>query len=140
LAAFCAAWLSGLLGYKEEADMTTGFNVESHFENKSPIVREVYDSLIKKVKYFGKFQVQPHKTSIHLLNQTAFAGVATRKDYLLLTIKTDYPIESSRVTKIEQVSRNRFHLLIKLEATNEINAELIKWLGDAYKLSGSQRI
>jgi acetyl/propionyl-CoA carboxylase alpha subunit len=100
--------------------MTTGFNIESHFENKSPNVREIYDALITKVKSFGKFQEESHKTSIHLLNQTAFAGVATRKDYLLLTIKTDNPIKSSRVTKIEQVSRNRFHLLVKLEAVKEI--------------------
>jgi hypothetical protein len=54
----------------------------------------------------------------------------------LLTIKTDYPIESSRVTKTEQVSRNRFHLLIKLEAPKEIDAELLKWLKVAHKLSG----
>ena len=116
--------------------MTTGFNVENHFENKPPVVQEIYDSLIKKVKSFGKFQEEPHKTSIHLLNKTAFAGIATRKDYLLLTIKTDYPIESSRVTKTEQVSRNRFHILIKLEASKEIDTELINWLKDAYKLSG----
>jgi len=116
--------------------MTAEFNVENHFENKSPVVRKIYDGLIKKVKSFGKFQEEPHKTSIHLLNQTAFAGVATRKDSLLLTIKTDRPIESSRVTKTEQVSRNRFHLLIRLETPKEIDAELLKWLKDAYKLSG----
>lgn len=115
--------------------MTPNFNVENHFENKAPIVREIYDGLIKQVKSFGKFQEEPHKTSIHLLNQTAFAGVATRKDYLLLTIKTDCQIESSRVTKTEQVSRNRFHLLIKLETPKEIDTELLKWLKDAYKLS-----
>jgi len=116
--------------------MTTAFNVEKHFENKSPTVREIYDGLIQKVKSFGNVQEEPHKTSIHLLNQTAFAGVATRKDYLLLTIKTDHPIESSRVTKTEQVSRNRFHLLIKLESLKEIDSELLRWLKDAYKLSG----
>lgn len=115
--------------------MTTGFNVENHLENKSPIVREIYDSLIKKVKSFGKFQEEPHKTSIHLLNQTAFAGVSTRKDYLLLTIKTDYPLESSRITKTEQVSRNRFHHLIKIETPQAIDTELLNWLKDAYKLS-----
>jgi hypothetical protein len=116
--------------------MTTGFEVENQFDNKSPVVRDIYDRLIKKVKSFGKFQEEPHKTSIHLLNQTAFAGIATRKDYLLLTIKTDYPIESSRVAKTERVSRNRFHILIKLEAPKEVDAELLKWLKDAYKLSG----
>jgi len=116
--------------------MTAEFNVEHHFENKSPIVREIYEGLIKKVKSFGKMQEEPHKTSIHLLNQTAFAGVATRKDSLLLTIKTDRPIESSRVTKTEQVSRNRFHLLVKIEAPKEIDEELLRWLKDAYALSG----
>ena len=116
--------------------MTTDFIVENHFENKSPVVREIYDGLIKKVKSFGKFQEEPHKTSIHLLNQTTFAGIATRKDYLLLTIKTDSPIKSSRVTKTEQVSRNRYHILIKLETPKEIDAELLEWLKDAYKLSG----
>ncbi|MCB9143734.1 MAG: hypothetical protein H6635_00065 [Anaerolineales bacterium] len=115
--------------------MTTEYFVDHHFENKSPLVREIYDSLIKKIKSFGKVQEEPHKTSIHLLNQTTFAGVATRKDYLLLTIKTDRPIKSSRVTKTEQVSRNRFHLLIKLEAPKEIDVELLKWLKDAYNLS-----
>ena len=116
--------------------MTAEFNVEYHFENKSPVVREIYDGLIKKVKSFGKFQEESHKTSIHLLNQTAFAGVATRKDALLLTIKTDHQIESSRVSKTEQVSRNRFHLLIRFETPKEIDAELLTWLKDAYKLSG----
>jgi hypothetical protein len=116
--------------------MTAEFNVEKHFGNKSPIVREIYDELIKKMKSFGKFQEEPHKTSIHLVNQTTFAGVAARKDSLLLTIKMDRPIESSRVTKTEQVSRNRFHLLVRLEAPKEIDAELIKWLKEAYKLSG----
>lgn len=116
--------------------MTTGFHVENHFENKSAVVREIYDGLIKKVESFGKFHEEPHKTSIHLLNQTAFAGVATRKDSLLLTIKIDHPIESLRVTKTEQVSRNRFHLLVRLEAPEEIDAELLKWLKDAYNLSG----
>ena len=116
--------------------MTTGFNVENHFENKSPIVQEIYDSLVKKLKSFGKVQEEPHKTSIHLLNQTTFAGIATRKDYLLLTIKIDTPIKNSRVTKTEQVSRNRYHILIKLETPKEIDIELLKWLKDAYNLSG----
>jgi hypothetical protein len=116
--------------------MAAEFHVKDHFENKSPVVREIYDALIKKVKSFGAVEEEPHKTSIHLLNQTAFAGIATRKDALLLTLKTDHPIESERVTKTEQVSRNRFHLIIRLETPKEIDAELVSWLKGAYTLSG----
>lgn len=112
-------------------------HVNDHFENKSPVVREIYNILVKKVKSFGLVGEEPHKTSIHLLNQTAFAGIATRKDALLLTLKTDHAIESERVTKTEQVSRNRrFHLLIRLETPKEIDAELVGWLKAAYTLSG----
>lgn len=116
--------------------MTEGFTIGSHFDKKSPIVREIYNGLIKEIQSFGEFQEEPHKTSIHLLHRTAFAGIATRKDFLLLTIKTDSPIENKRVTKTEKVSQNRFHILFKLESPKEIDIELLKWLKDSYKLSG----
>ena len=116
--------------------MSDDFSVDSHFERKSPIVRGIYDGLIKKIKSFGEFQEEPHKTSIHLLHQTAFAGIAARKEFLLLTIKTDSAIENKRVAKTEKVSRNRFHILVKLESPKEIDTELLKWLKDSYKLSG----
>lgn len=115
--------------------MNTDFTVEDHFVGKEPVVHDTYNSLIKALKRFGKLQEEPHKTSIHLLNRSAFAGVATRKGYLLLTIKTDYAMDNPRVTKTEQVSRNRFHHLVKLENPEEIDAELLKWLKDAYQLS-----
>ena len=114
--------------------MTTGFSVDDHFVGKEPVVRDTYDSLLKAIKRFGEFQQEPHKTSIHLVNGSAFAGVATRKGYILLNIRTGYPIESSRVTKTEQVSRNRYHHLVKLEKPKDVDAELVKWLKDAYQL------
>jgi hypothetical protein len=115
--------------------MNTDFTVESHFVGKEPVVRDTYNSLIKAIKRFGELGEEPHKTSIHLVNRSAFAGVATRKGYLLLTIKTDYPIDNPRVTKTEQVSRNRFHHLVKLERPEAVDVELLKWLKDAYQLS-----
>jgi hypothetical protein len=113
----------------------TEFNVENHFENKSPVVREIYEGLIKKVKSFGEFQTEPHKTSIHLLNQTAFAGVATRKAYLILTIKSDHKLSSPRIHKTEQVSARRFHSEVKLTSPTQVDTELISWLKEAYALS-----
>lgn len=115
--------------------MATDFTVDNHFEGKERVVRDTYNSLIKAIHRFGALQEEPHKTSIHLVNHSAFAGVATRKSYLLLTIKTDYPIENPRVTKTERVSRNRFHHLVKLETPEAVDVDLLKWLKDAYQLS-----
>jgi len=112
-----------------------GFTVKSHFEGKDPIVRQIYDQLTKVLKEFGPIIEEPKKTSIHLVNVTALAGVATRKDYLVVTIKSDRKLTSPRIHKTEQVSAKRFHHEVKLTSPADVNVELISWLRDAYALS-----
>ena len=77
----------------------------------------------------------PKKTSIHLTNRTAFAGVATRKDALILTIKSAADIASPRVHKHEQTSANRWHLEVRLENPDQVDQEVIGWLRKAYELA-----
>ena len=60
-----------------------GYTLKSHFEGKTTKVQETYDSLIKAIREFGPVGEEPKKTSIHLTNKTALAGVATRKDYII---------------------------------------------------------
>ena len=113
----------------------TGFTVAAHFENKDAVVRGIYDRLLKKSRKFGAIVEAPKKTSIHLINATAFAGVATRKNSINLTIKGDSKLSSPRIHKTEQVSANRFHHEVKLSSPADVNAELIEWLAQAYELS-----
>src|SRR5882672_2373682 len=81
------------------SSVTNGFTVKSHFENKDASVQKIYDGLLKSAKKFGPVNEAPKKTSIHLMNQTAFAGVATRKCALVLTIKSDRKLLSPRIHK-----------------------------------------
>ena len=113
-----------------------GFTVKTHFEGKDPVVRQIYDGLLKKSRQFGRVVEDPKKTSIHLMHATAFAGVATRKNAIILTIKSDRDLESPRIHKSEQTSARRFHHEVKLTAPADVDAELIHWLKDAYALSG----
>lgn len=71
---------------------TGAFTLESHFENKSPLVRSIYQALLSELRDFGKFTEEPKKTSIHLVNRTAFSGVVTQKSALILNIKSSAPI------------------------------------------------
>jgi len=84
---------------------------------------------------FGPVKEEAKKTSIHLVNKTAFAGVATRKSAIVLTIKSDRKLPSPRIHKSEQTSAQRFHHEVKLTPTAEINSELVGWLKAAYALS-----
>jgi len=115
---------------------TNGFSVKSHFEGKDASVRATYDRLLKNARQFGSVIEEPKKTSIHLVNRTAFAGVATRKSAIVLTIKSDRKLSSPRIHKSERTSTNRFHHEVKLVSPAEVDTELVKWLKDAYALSG----
>lgn len=112
-----------------------GFTVSSHFEGKDPVVREIYDHLKKAIKRFGPLVEEPKKTSIHIVNKTALAGVATRKGHIVLTIKSDRKLASPRIFKSEQTSASRFHHEVKLTSPADVDKELIGWLEDAYELS-----
>lgn len=111
------------------------FTLESHFTDKAPIVRAIYDKLLSETSQFGTVVEEPKKTSIHLVNKTAFAGVATRKTALMLNVKSAAPIISLRFPKNEKLSSKRYHQELKLTDPTEVDAELIGWLKQAYDLS-----
>jgi hypothetical protein len=112
------------------------FTVDDHFAGKAAVVQEVYIRLMAALRRIGPFREEPKKTSIHLVRSSALAGVEVRKEYLVLNIKTDYRIESPRVVRCEQLSARRFHHKVKLSSPRKVDAELQRWLKDAYELSG----
>ena len=83
-----------------------------------------------------KIVVEEKKTSFHIKNKSAFAGVHPRKNYFILNIVSALPIKSSRMAKIEQVSKSRFHNELRIEKVGDMNNELINWLKEAYVLMG----
>lgn len=116
--------------------MAENFSVESHFSGKEQIVRAMYDRLLSALRKFGRIIEEPKKTSVHLVNVSALAGIETRKAYILLNIKADHKINSPRIDKVEQISAKRFHHRVKLSSLSDIDSELIGWLKEAYALSG----
>ena len=115
---------------------SSSFTVAQHFEDRAPAVRAIYDRILAAAKRCGPFQEEPKKTSIHLARKTAFAGVATRKNTLILTLKSATDLKSSRIGKHEQASANRWHLEVRLDDPAQVDAELVDWLAAAYALAG----
>ena len=115
--------------------MAETYSVSDHFINKEPSVRALYDQLISLLQTFGPVEEDPKKTSIHLNRKSALAGVETRKNYLLLNIKSDHKITSPRIEKAEQVSSKRFHHKVRISSPKDFDEELKTWLQAAYVLS-----
>ena len=107
---------------------------QNAFTSAGPASRQLYKKLLTAIRPIGKFREEIKKTSVHLVRGSAFAGVHPRKQYLLLTIKAAVPIKSARIVKSEQVSKNRWHLEVKIASENDIDGELLAWLREAYDL------
>jgi hypothetical protein len=112
------------------------FSVSQHFENKEPVVRSIYERILRESRKFGTVIEEPKKTSIHLVNKSAFAGVTTRKNALILNIKSAAPIKHARISKSEQLSASRFHQAVKLTSPDDVDPTLVGWLKEAYTISG----
>lgn len=112
------------------------FSISGHFENKDPVLKSIYDRIVKESRKFGAVIEEPKKTSIHLVNKSAFAGVTTRKNALILNIKSAAPIRHARIAKSEQLSASRFHQAVKLTSPDDVDSVLVGWLKDAYAISG----
>jgi hypothetical protein len=106
-----------------------------HFNNREPNVRATYDRLLATARTFGAVREEPKKTSIHLVNRTAFAGVATRKNALVLTIKAENDIRDPRIEKHEQVSARRWHVELRLTNPGDVDGQVVEWLRAAYEMS-----
>ena len=121
---------------KVRLDMTlNGYSVDSHFASKEPSVRKIYDAILNTSTKWGVVTEEAKKTSIHLVRKTAFAGIATRKSFLILTFKSTSDFPSERISKREKASANRWHMEVKLESTTALDAEVKGWLKASYEIS-----
>ena len=110
-------------------------SVESHFAKTDPTVRAIYQRLIEVAQAFGSVTEDPKKTSIHLIHHVTFAGVATRRSSLIITLKSASDIRNPRIEKREQTSAHRWHLEVRLEKTEDIDQQVTTWLRAAYDLA-----
>ena len=115
---------------------TNNHTVKEHFENRAPEVKATYAAILKAAKALGTVKEEAKKTSIHLVRKSAFAGVATRKSALVLTLKSESDITSKRIAKREQASAHRWHLEVKLETPEQVDGEILAWLKSSYELAG----
>ena len=113
--------------------------VGSHFTKSAHSVRATYRALLDASRALGPVREEAKKTSIHLVNETAFAGIATRKEVLILTLKAERAVKNPRVHRAQQASANRWHLEIRLATPADVDNELRTWLSDAYDLAKGRR-
>jgi len=87
-----------------------------------PTAEELYRSLLDRMTVIGSFMEEPKKTSVHIVaGRGAFLGVHPRSDSLLLNIVLDHALTSDRFTKVDQVSKSRYHNELKVTVESDMS-------------------
>ena len=107
---------------------------ENALTSAGPTAQQLYHGLIKALRPLGHFDEEVKKTSVHLVRDSAFAGVHPRREFLIVTIKSAKQIDPERILKSEQVSKNRWHCDVKIRDQADIDEQLVAWLKVAYDL------
>lgn len=103
------------------------------FDKKEEVVKALTVKMLKQLDQFGPYQIEVKKTSLHIVKEKAFLGVHPKKKWLDLNLVSNMPLEHLLITKVEQVSKNRYHNNLRLSSLNDIDKAVIELLKITYE-------
>jgi hypothetical protein len=113
--------------------------LDDHFAASEPNVRATFDALLAAARELGPVTVNATKSRISLQARMRFAAVeAPRRRHLNAHLVLTRPIESDRFTRVEHLPPYYHVHHLRLEAPEDVDAELRGWLAEAYEV-GMQR-
>ncbi len=108
------------------------FRLEDHFEGKEPVVRELYDYLLKTLNRFGRVKAYPTKTRIVFQSETQFATAATRKRWLEVTFWLRRHASHPLIRPTEMGVYRDYGHVFRLARREDLDDELVELLQEAY--------
>ena len=115
---------------------------ELFFFDGKPEERALYEALLDRIAALGAFSAVVHKTQISLKNRRVFACVSMLRvlpkkqlppHFLVLTLGLPYPLGSPRIAAKTEAQPGRWTHHIVLSGAEELDAELLDWLRQAYE-------
>lgn len=113
-------------------------DLDDHFLGKSQQVRATFDAILEAVEQLGPVTVLSEKTRIALHARMSFAAFTPRREWLNGHLVLARRIDNPRFTRIEVFSPHNILHAFRLGSPEEVDAEFIGWLGEAYEV-GIQR-
>ena len=113
----------------------TYFAGQDVFAGKSQTVKDLYDLLVDQLNQLGPVQEIKKAISISFENRRPFASALIRNRSIKLVVRTGRRITNQRMLSVDRVGDNSFDHTLVLDSKNDIDDELMNWLGEAYQSS-----
>jgi hypothetical protein len=91
--------------------------------------------LIKELEKFGPLRVDAVRTSINLIAKHHLGGVRALRDGLRVGFVLERKLTDRRILRSEWVGRVRYAHSVRLTSPEEVDAQLLSWLKEAYELA-----
>lgn len=95
----------------------------------------LFNTLVGKVCEFGEVELHVGKFNITLRRLSTIMMVLIEKDHLTLNFISGKPIDEFPVYQNYHYSARRWSNAVKIESPDEIDAQLMKWLREAWELA-----
>ncbi len=102
------------------------------FDGKSQEVQDLYRFLVDELNKLGPVQEITKAFSISFENRRPFASALIRNRSIKLVLRSQHRIVNPRILNIERVFNHRYDHTVLLDSKNDVDGELMGWLGDAY--------
>jgi hypothetical protein len=113
------------------------YTIDEHFEGKDREVREIFDSLVRAVRRFGRIHVYAQKTRIVFQTRGRFVAVVPRKHHLgghiWLKRRRAHPL----IFRIESLLARDFVHNFRITRCEDVDENFCDLLREAYSV-GSQ--
>ena len=107
----------------------------THLENKSPNVRNIYKKLLKAVTKFGDVTVSPTKSTIMFVSNSTFVAVKPKRNWIDIEFLLDEEVNEFPIHKTFRANKSRVAHFVRLERPKDVNARLVGWLRASYILT-----
>lgn len=106
--------------------------IEQHFNNKE-LAKELFDALLERVnKDIISCKILSLPCCVHLFGNRDFVATLPRKDRLELHFSSSNAIESPRIARSIQTSKNVYLNYVDITKREDIDDELMDWLRNSH--------
>lgn len=117
---------------KDQSHSCKTVPLEQHFngKEKGKLLYEKFSAAVKR--RFGSFKVESLECCIHFVSTYTFTAVKIFKDKIVVDFTLEHIIQSKRIKQELQMSANRYLYIIDVLNEEEIDDEIMEWIGEAY--------
>jgi predicted RNA-binding Zn-ribbon protein involved in translation (DUF1610 family) len=111
--------------------------IEEHFNNKSPVIRGVFDELVRAVRRIGPVHIYAQKTRIVFQTRGRFVAVTPRKSHLGGHLWLKRPRSHPLIHRIDRLGRDFVHNF-RLKFLEDLDTSFCDLLGEAYAVGNQE--